>query len=119
MSKNKYYIPHDGKFFTIDIQKIVEYCLTSEDKQVRDTEITEGYEKTSEEEDSLVLTSKVIRENMGVANPQNDMIAYDVIKMFLSIILGQTDDDNPFENISFSIAFNTLVSMGFLYEVNE
>ena len=45
------------------------------------------------------------------------MITYDVVKMFLSIVLSQNDEDSPFENLSFAIAFNTLVEMGFLYEI--
>lgn len=114
----RYFIKYDGRMFAIDVAALIEYCLISENKNIRDSEITEGYEKL-DGDDGLVLTSKVIRENTGASNPQNDMITYDLIKMFLTIILGQTDDDMPFSNISFAIAFNTLTKMGFLVEITE
>ena len=118
MQSKKYFIRYDGRAFAINTQSLIDYCLVSEDKTIRDSEITEGYEKLSDDEDTLTLTSRVIRENTGASNPQNDMITYDVVKMFLSIVLSQNDEDNPFENLSFAIAFNTLVEMGFLYEIN-
>ncbi len=117
MQNKKYFIRYDGRAFAINTQALIDYCLVSEDKTIRDSEITEGYEKLSEDEDTLTLTSRVIRENSGASNPQNDMITYDVVKMFLSIVLSQNDEDSPFENLSFAIAFNTLVEMGFLYEI--
>ena len=119
MVNNSYYISYDGHFFAIDTQALIDYCLVSEDKTIRDNEITEGYEKLSEDDEVLTLTSRVVRENTGASNPQNDMITYDVIKMFLSIVLGQGDEDKPFENISFALAFNTLSQMGFLVEISE
>lgn len=116
-SEKKYYIEYDGKIFAVDAEALIEYCLKSENKDVQDRELTEGYERLSEDSDELTLTSKVIRENTGVSNPQNDMITYDLIKMFLSIVLSQNDEDTPFNNVSFAIAFNTLVHMGFLIEI--
>lgn len=117
MQTKKYFIKYDGRAFAVNTQALIDYCLVSEDKTIRDSEITEGYEKLSEDEDTLTLTSRVIRENAGASNPQNDMITYDVVKMFLSIVLSQNDEDAPFENLSFAIAFNTLVDMGFLHEI--
>ena len=117
MNSKEYYIRYDNKVFVLDTQALIDYCLVSEDKTIRDSEITEGYERLSDDDEGLTLTSKVIRENAGASNPQNDMITYDVVKMFLTIILSQGDEDSPFENISFAIAFNTLVKMGFLYEI--
>lgn len=116
MTKN-YYVNYDGRCFAINTQALIDYCLVSEDKMIRDNEITEGYERLSDEDASLTLTSRVIRENSGASNPQNDMITYDVVKMFLTIVLGQSDEDSPFQNISFALAFNTLTQMGFLYEI--
>lgn len=116
MSKKAYYIKYGDKAFVFNTQALIDYCLVSEDKMIRDNEITEGYERL-DDTDVLTLTSRVIRENSGASNPQNDMITYDVVKMFLSIVLSQGDEDSPFQNISFVLAFNTLVNMGFLYEV--
>ena len=117
MQTKKYFIKYDGRVFAVNTQALIDYCLVSEDKTIRDSEITEGYEKLSEDEDTLTLTSRVIRENAGASNPQNDMITYDVVKMFLSVVLSQNDEDVPFQNLSFAIAFNTLVDMGFLHEI--
>lgn len=108
---------YNNKKYSIDITKIIEYCLVSENKNISGSEITEGYEKLGEEDDTLTLTSRVIRENIDVSNPQNDMISYDIIKMFLSIILGQDDTNKIHDNFSFVIAFNTFVHMGFIVEV--
>ena len=68
----KRYFSYNGRTFYIDIDKIIEFCLKSEDKSVRDSEITEGYEKLTDESNVLTLTSRVIRENTGTSNPQND-----------------------------------------------
>lgn len=113
----KNYITYENRTFYIDINKIIEYCLKSENKNVRDSEITEGYEKLTEESPTLTLTSRVIRENTGTSNPQNDMITYDIFKMLLSILLGQEAKSNPMLNVSFAIAFNTMLEMGFLIEL--
>lgn len=118
-NEKKYYIEYEGKIFAVDAEALIEYCLKSENKDVQDRELTEGYERLSEDSDELTLTSKVIRENTGASNPQNDMITYDLIKMFISIVLSQNDEDNPFHNVSFAIAFNTLVHMGFLIEIKK
>lgn len=112
----KKYIEFEGRTFYVDVDKIIEYCLKSENKNIRDSEITEGYEKLDEESNALTLTSRVIRENTGTSNPQNDMITYDIFKMFLSILLGQEATSNPMLNVSFAIAFNTMLEMGFLIE---
>ena len=113
---NKYFYIN-GKVYYLDIQKMIDFCLISENKNVRDNEITEGYEKLSDETNVLTLTSRVIRETSGVSNPQNDMITYDIFKMLLSILLGQEATSNPMLNVSFAIAFNTMLEMGFLIEL--
>ena len=110
------YFEIDGKIFYLDVQKMIDFCLTSENKNVRDNEITEGYEKLSEDSNVLTLTSRVIREASGVSNPQNDMITYDLFKMALSVLLGQEPGDAYKYNISFAVAFNTLVELGILME---
>ena len=111
------YITYDNRTFYLDVNKMIEFCLKSENKNVRDSEITEGYEKLTEESNVLTLTSRVIRENTGTSNPQNDMITYDILKMLLSIVLGQEASSNPMLNVSFAVAFNTMLEMGFLIEI--
>lgn len=111
------YFSFNNRFYYIDVEKIIEFCLKSENKNVRDSEITEGYEKLTDESNVLTLTSRVIRENTGTSNPQNDMITYDIFKMLLAVILGQEATSNPILNVSFVFAFNTLVNMGLIKEV--
>lgn len=111
------YISFGGKNYILDINKIIEFCLTSDNKLSRDHEVTEGYEKMDEDSDELTLTSRVIRENSGPSNPQNDMVTYDFIKLLLSILLGQDEKSDVSNNISFALAFNTMVAMEFLIEV--
>jgi hypothetical protein len=115
----KHYITYGNQIFAVDVDALIKYCLVSEEKNIRDNEITEGYERLSEEDDVLTLTSRVIRENTGASNPQNDMITYDVVKMFLGVILSQSSDENPYTNISFAVAFNSLANLGFLIEITE
>ena len=105
------YFSFNNRIYYIDVEKIIEFCLKSENKNVRDSEITEGYEKLTDESNVLTLTSRVIRENTGTSNPQNDMITYDIFKMLLAVILGQEATSNPMLNVSFVMAFNTLVNM--------
>ena len=111
------YISYNNRTYYIDVEKIIEFCLKSENKNVRDSEITEGYEKLTEESNVLTLTSRVIRENTGTSNPQNDMITYDIFKMLLSVLLGQEATSNPEFNVSYAIAFNTMMEMGLLIEI--
>lgn len=113
----KKYFSYNGRTFYIDIDKIIEFCLKSENKNVRDSEITEGYEKLTDESNVLTLTSRVIRENTGTSNPQNDMITYDVFKMILAVILGQDATSDPELNVSYIIAFNTLMQMEMIVEI--
>jgi hypothetical protein len=113
---NSRYFEMNGKVYYLDVQKMIDFCLISENKNVRDNEITEGYEKLSDDSNVLTLTSRVIREASGVSNPQNDMITYDLFKMCLSILLGQEAGDTYKFNISFAIAFNTLVELEVLKE---
>lgn len=113
----KRYFSYNGRTFYIDIDKIIEFCLKSENKNVRDSEITEGYEKLTDDSNVLTLTSRVIRENTGTSNPQNDMITYDIFKMILAVILGQEATSNPELNVSYIIAFNTLMQMGMIVEI--
>ena len=113
----KEYFSYNGRTYYIDIEKIIEFCLKSENKNVRDSEITEGYEKLTDESNVLTLTSRVIRENTGTSNPQNDMITYDIFKMILAVILGQEATSNPEMNVSYIVAFNTLMQMGMIVEI--
>lgn len=110
------YFKANGKVYYLDVQKMIDFCLNSENKNVRDNEITEGYEKLSDESNVLTLTSRVIRETTGVSNPQNDMITYDLFKMCLSILLGQEAGEDYKNNVSFALAFNTFVELGILKE---
>lgn len=110
-------IEFNGKTYYLDLDKIIEFCLKSETKNVRDSEITEGYEKIDEENNSLTLTSRVIRESTGFSNPQNDMITYDIIKMLLSVVFSDSFTLETTVLLNNIIVFNTMLKMGFLNEI--
>ena len=106
----------DGRSWRIDLQKLEIYCF-KEDFQ---TEITEGYDTN---EGDMKATSKVIREIKSPGNSQDNTVRYDLIKMFITIILSKTQpvfgtiDKELSLDFSFNVAFNTLYNEGILVEV--
>lgn len=108
----------DNRRWRIDLQKLESYCF-KEDSQ---TEITEGYDTTNGD---MKATSKVIREIKAPGNSQGNTVRYDLIKMFLSVILNKvqpvfgTIDREQSLDFSFNVSFNTLVNEGILIEIKE
>lgn len=90
--------------YFIDIKKILNYLKTEE---LAETEIIEAY-GLAEENDNIELASKTVRELKG----GNDIrtISYDIIKSCISVVLSGG------EGAAFDIAFNTLLSEGFIRE---
>ena len=116
---NKNYIPFNGKKYMIDIEALKRICLISSDQNGKETEVTEGYD-VREEDGSLSLTSKILREVKSTGNPQNDMIIYDIIKAFIVRLLENDYTEIDFINkLDFStvLSFNTLVECGLLVEI--
>lgn len=119
----EFFFTPDNRKWGVDIEKFTKYCLTSDSEKSKDTEVTEGYEKS--ESGDMVQVSKIIREVNSQGNTQNDTIRYDLIKTLLSVILdkkvmnfGSLEKETQFD-FSFNIAFNTLLKAGIIYEITE
>jgi hypothetical protein len=119
--KQEIFFTPDGRKWGVDIDKFTKKCLTSDNEKSKDTEITEGYEKT--DEGDMVQVSKIIREVNSQGNMQNDTIRYDLIKTLLSVVLdkklmsfGNLENELMYD-FSFNIAFNTLLKEGIIYEM--
>lgn len=116
------FITPDNRKWGIDIDKFTRICLTSDNEKSKDTEITEGFEK-DETTGTFTQTSRIIREVNSQGNMQNDTIRYDLFKTLLSVILdkkvmgfGSLENEIQYD-ISFNIAFNTLLKEGIIYEI--
>ena len=81
----EFFFTPDNRKWGVDIEKFTKYCLTSDSEKSKDTEVTEGYEKS--DTGDMVQVSKIIREVNSQGNTQNDTIRYDLIKTLLSVIL--------------------------------
>lgn len=109
----------NNKKYALDLEKIKQFCLTSDKEKGGQVEVMEVQEPS--DNGILGVVSKTVHEVKSTGNPQNDTIAYDLIKLFIVTLL-----DNDFKcdsgNISdmtfgMRMAFNTLYEAGFLYEV--
>lgn len=103
------------KIYAMDLQRIADFCLVSDKLKNRESEVTEGYEVNDENGPELV--SKVVREIKTNGNPQNDTIKYDLIRIFIDVVLS-AEGIVPEMTTGMKIAFNTLLANGFIYEIN-
>lgn len=113
---NKPYIYIGNKIYAMNLQKIADFCLVSDKLKNKESEVTEGYEVTDDNGPELV--SKVVREIKTNGNPQNDTIKYDLIRIFIDVVLG-AEGILPEMTTGMKIAFNTLLENDFLYEITE
>ncbi len=104
-----------GKQYVLNIAKICDYISKMTDKKVKESEILDNF---SFKNDIKSLEGKTIRELTTTGNGQ-DPIVYDLIKIILVQVIAYDDtDDRPLTELPFGtkIAFNTLLSEGFLIE---
>lgn len=113
---NKPYIYIGNKIYAMNLQKIADFCLVSDKLKNKESEVTEGYEVTDDNGPELV--SKVVREIKTNGNPQNDTIKYDLIRIFIDVVLG-AEGILPEMTTGMKIAFNTLLANDFIYEITE
>ena len=114
------YIKFGGTVYAFDLDTIKEACLVSGDQNGNETEVTEAYEM-DEEEKKLSLSSKIVRDIKSTGNPQNDMIIYDLVKLFIIRLLDnssfETDVKENGMDFSTALAINTLLRWGMLVEI--
>ena len=117
---DKYTLTFNGKYYSLNMDRISQYCLVSSEKPSNESEITEAYDY--DENGEFRLTSKINREITSPGNSQGDMFTYDLIKMLITKLIecplpvysNETQTD-----FGFAVAFNTLVSYGMIEEIKE
>ena len=110
-----YYITVDGKSYAFDLKAIEKFCLKSSGEKDVENEITETYER---DDDGLAISGKIVREIKTNGNPQNDMIIYDIIKLFIIRLLDNASTMGELQvDFSTSLALNTLIKWKLLVEV--
>lgn len=109
------FIKFYGKTYYFDVNKIMEWCLSSSTNPLKETEINEGYD--TNDDGDLTMITKVVRESK-TNNTQEENIKYDFIKMFLSPFFNEIGNFEMIkEHFSYGLMFNTLINMGFLKEI--
>lgn len=101
--------------YAFDIKKICDFLFEMTGKEVKETEILDNFNENG------VLGGKSVRELKTFGNGQESLI-YDLVKIFVVQLVvydapGEIDlNDMPFGT---KLAFNTLLSSGFLREVKN
>ena len=121
--KDNRYVVYGGKQYAFNLQKIKEFCLLSDKETGKESEVVENFEIDAEQEIPK-LTSKTSRTLKGTGNPQNDTIVYDMMKLFITTlltndtpVLGEDLEDEIALDFGCSLALNTMLDAGFLYEI--
>jgi hypothetical protein len=98
--------------YILDLKAILNFINFSDNHNTKESEIIDHYEK--DENKSLSVAEKTIREITSSGNAQMDNIGYDLIKLLLTQILsyGYNREEDSLENtpFGFDIAFNTLIN---------
>ena len=118
MDDSKYTFTCNDTKYAVDIQAIKDFCLVGKDENLREHELTESYE-WDDEVNEMQITNRITRDVKG-GNEQNDMIVYDLVKLFLIRLLDNASPSNEFDmDFSTSLALNTLIKFGMVVEVKE
>lgn len=117
--KNDMYFTFLGKKYAFDINALLKVCLISNEQNSREKEITNVYNiDGAEEDDLLTLTSKVERELKTDGNPQNDVIAWDFMKILIEDLINKKETEDRFtKDFSTSIVMNTLIKEKIIVEI--
>lgn len=101
----------NGKYYYFDIEKIYEIVF-SDDKINKEREIVDSYDLSDEEDASLKLSNKMVRE---ISVPQLESVStikYDLIKLFIMQLISAEDITVP----GCQLIVNTLIEKGILVE---
>jgi hypothetical protein len=106
-----------GKKYAFNLDAIKEICLNQhESNGTKEYEISQAYERQDDGE--FTLSSKLEHEVKTIGNQQNDMILYDVVKLFIvSLLENNTNIDEEDFDLGTALALNTMISWGVIYEV--
>ncbi len=119
MVKYGKYVSFNGKKYAFNYDKLKELCLSSsKDGNSNEFEISQAYE--ADDSGELRITSKVEHETRISGNQQNDMIIYDLIKLFIVSLLENTSSEKDFTfDFGTAISLNTLVRWKIIEEITE
>ena len=103
--------------YCFNVKKIFELISNSDKDKCYEREITDSYGLN--ETGVLTQLNKMVREIKSNNDAQIDNIKYDLIKMFISVILN-SEDITDIESLDFSesLCFNTLLKEGLLIEID-
>lgn len=125
---NTNYIDIDGKYYGIDVEKIMEFV--SEDSDSTQT-ISQNYGIPITEDaaqSSIKLISKEVSETKDNISENLSNIRYTLVTTLLNLILVPISDGNgnlilteTLKNmhVGQAISFNTLIEMGIIYEIEN
>ena len=109
----------DDRYFTFDVRKICSFIYEISRRELKESEILDSYDFT--ESGTGKMNSKTVRE-LTTPGGNQDTVAYDLLKIFIiQVVAYDGDGDIELESLPFGtkLAFNTLISEGFLKEINE
>lgn len=113
-----YYAVFMGKKYRVNIEKIIDFC-TSKTQDTKEQEITEAYQ-LSETDGELELSSKINRELKSVGGSQENVMAYEIIKMLLGRCIDDAySKDGVSDGVSLPLTFNTLIAYDMITEIEE
>lgn len=105
-----------GKKYAFNLDKVREVCLTnSEAGGTIQQEISQAYDR--QDDGDYTISSKVEHETKVIGNAQNDMIIYDVVKLFIVTLLENSSTSDDDIDLGTALALNTMIDWGLLYEV--
>lgn len=105
-----------GKKYAFNLEKVREICLTNSEAGGNiQQEIVQSYER--QEDGDYEMSSKVEHETKVIGNAQNDMIIYDVVKLFIVTLLENSSTSDDDIDLGTALALNTMIDWGLLYEV--
>lgn len=103
--------------YAFDLKRICQFLADMAGKEVTENEILDTFDYTGASESKL--SAKSVRELKTKGNGQDSLI-YDLIKIFVVQVLvydKESDIDLDEMPLGTKLAFNTLISEGFLIEV--
>ena len=109
----------DDRYFAFDVRKICSFIYDVSRRELKESEILDTYDFT--ESGTGKMNAKTVRE-LTTPGGNQDTVAYDLLKIFIiQVVAFDGDGDIDLDSLPFGtkLAFNTLISEGFLKEVNE
>jgi hypothetical protein len=111
------YVKFGDYTYCINLDKLKEVCLTASNMGgSKELQIAHTYEMN--DDDEMVLLSKVEHETKSSNNPQNDMIIYDVVKILIMSLLEDNRTVKEMEpTFGTTLTINTLLAWGILEKI--